>query len=137
MRTLTVSLTPDWRTSLRAAGGRLGPDSFNSWSPTPSCTGPTRARTRRFASPGSTTALRSSAPGGPFGVVNQENFGQPNFADYRNLELAKSMRVLGIVQRFGVGIRMAQTAVRDAGLVPIAWEVSAAHVRATIHLGRK
>lgn len=77
------------------------------------------------------------SPGGPYGVVNQENFGQPNFADYRNLELAESMRVLGIVQRFGVGIRMAQTAVRDAGLVPIAWEVSAAHVRATIHLGRK
>ncbi len=77
------------------------------------------------------------SPGGPYGLVNQENFGQPNFADYRNLELAEAMRILGIVQRFGVGIRLAQTATRDAGLPPIVWEVSAAHVRATIHFGRK
>jgi len=67
----------------------------------------------------------------------KQNFGQPNFADYRNPELAEAMRVLGVVQRFGVGIRLAQTAVRDAGLAPIVWEVSDVHVRATVSLVRQ
>ncbi len=52
------------------------------------------------------------SPGGAYGVVTAENFGQPGAADYRNPSLAESMRVLGIVQRFGVGIGIARTALR-------------------------
>lgn len=47
-------------------------------------------------------------PGGPFGQVTQENFGQPGVADYRNPHLAEAMKVLGYVQRFGVGIATAR-----------------------------
>lgn len=53
------------------------------------------------------------SPGGAYGVVTAENFGQPGAADYRNPSLAESMRVLGIVQRFGVGIGIARTALRQ------------------------
>jgi ATP-dependent DNA helicase RecG len=57
-------------------------------------------------------------PGGPFGAVTQENFGQPGVTDYRNPHLAEAMRVLGFVQRFGVGIATAQAALRKNGNPP-------------------
>ena len=50
------------------------------------------------------------SPGGPYGAVTAENFGQPWVVDYRNPSLAESMRVLGLVQRFGMGIGIARKA---------------------------
>lgn len=47
-------------------------------------------------------------PGGPFGQVTKFNFGKPGVTDYRNPHLAEAMKVLGYVQRFGVGIQLAQ-----------------------------
>lgn len=47
-------------------------------------------------------------PGGPFGSVTRENFGQPGVTDYRNPNLAEALRALGYVQRFGAGIAIAQ-----------------------------
>jgi ATP-dependent DNA helicase RecG len=47
-------------------------------------------------------------PGGPFGQVTKQNFGTPGVVDYRNPHLAEAMKVLGFVQRFGVGIQIAQ-----------------------------
>jgi ATP-dependent DNA helicase RecG len=47
-------------------------------------------------------------PGGPYGSVTIDNFGQPGLADYRNPNLAESMRALGLVQRFGSGIVIAR-----------------------------
>lgn len=52
------------------------------------------------------------SPGGPFGIVTAENFGEPWVADYRNPSLAESMRVLGLVQRFGMGIGVARRELR-------------------------
>ncbi len=49
-------------------------------------------------------------PGGPFGSVTLGNFGQLGIADYRNPNLAESMRALGYVQRFGAGIAIARRA---------------------------
>ncbi len=54
-------------------------------------------------------------PGGPFGLVNQGNFGHPGLTDYRNPNLADAMKVLGYVQRFGVGIATARRLLREAG----------------------
>ena len=56
--------------------------------------------------------------GGPFGRVTVDNFGQPGFADYRNPSIAESMKVLGFVQRFGVGIQMAQKELKNNGNPP-------------------
>lgn len=49
-------------------------------------------------------------PGGPFGSVTRENFGQPGITDYRNPNLAEALRALGYVQRFGAGIAIARKA---------------------------
>jgi len=52
-------------------------------------------------------------PGGPFGSVTQENFGQPGITDYRNPNLAEALRALGYVQRFGAGIAIARKALGE------------------------
>jgi ATP-dependent DNA helicase RecG len=57
-------------------------------------------------------------PGGPYGIVTRQNFGKPGYTDYRNPNLAEAMRVLGFVQRFGVGIQTAQKALVDNGNPP-------------------
>ena len=43
-------------------------------------------------------------PGGPFGLVTDQNFGEPHVTDYRNPELAGALKYLGYVERFGSGI---------------------------------
>lgn len=52
-------------------------------------------------------------PGGPFGSVTPENFGQPGITDYRNPNLAEALRALGFVQRFGAGIAIARKLLSD------------------------
>ena len=52
-------------------------------------------------------------PGGPFGSVTPENFGQPGVTDYRNPNLAEASRALGFVQRFGAGIPVARKALGE------------------------
>ena len=55
------------------------------------------------------------SPGGPFGQVSRDNFGQPGITDYRNPDLAEVMKNLGYVQKFGVGIQTAIKALRENG----------------------
>lgn len=57
--------------------------------------------------------IEIASPGGPYGSVTMENFGQPGIADYRNPNLAEAMRALGWVQRFGAGIGIARKALGD------------------------
>lgn len=52
-------------------------------------------------------------PGGPFGSVTPENFGQPGVTDYRNPNLAEALRALGFVQRFSAGIPVARKALGE------------------------
>lgn len=51
--------------------------------------------------------IEIASPGGPYGVVNESNFGKPGFVDYRNPVLAEVLKNLGFVNRFGVGIATA------------------------------
>jgi ATP-dependent DNA helicase RecG len=71
-------------------------------------------------------------PGGPFGQVTRTNFGQPGITDYRNPHLAEAMKVLGYVQRFGVGIAIARAALRENGNPPLEFEAEEAHVLARV-----
>ena len=71
-------------------------------------------------------------PGGPFGQVNQQNFGRPGITDYRNPHLAEAMKNLGYVQRFGVGILLARKELEKNGNPPPEFTVEAAHLLATI-----
>lgn len=71
-------------------------------------------------------------PGGPFGQVNRENFGEPGITDYRNPHLAEAMKNLGFVQRFGVGIAIARKEMKKNGNPPPEFDVQDAHVAAVL-----
>lgn len=72
------------------------------------------------------------SPGGPYGLVSRENFGRPGITDYRNLHLAEAMKVLGYVQRFGVGIAIARQELEKNGNPPLEFVVEPTHVLATV-----
>lgn len=64
--------------------------------------------------------IEITSPGGPYGAVTEETFGQPGVVDYRNPNLAEALRVLGFVQRFGVGIATARRELdRNGNPVPV------------------
>jgi ATP-dependent DNA helicase RecG len=74
------------------------------------------------------------SPGGPYGAVTEENFGQPGVSDYRNPSLAETLRVLGFVQRFGVGIATARRELQSNGNPPPEFEVNPSYVGVTLRL---
>jgi ATP-dependent DNA helicase RecG len=71
-------------------------------------------------------------PGGPYGIVSCENFGHPGVTDYRNPHLAEAMKVLGYVQRFGVGIATARRLLLENGNPAPEFEPRQTHVLVTI-----
>ncbi len=71
-------------------------------------------------------------PGGPFGIVTAANFGQPGVTDYRNPHLAEAMKVLGYVQRFGVGIATARRLLAENGNPAPHFEPRETHVLVTV-----
>ena len=76
--------------------------------------------------------IEMHSPGGPYGQVTQENFGQPGVTDYRNPHLAEAMNVLGYVQRFGVGIQIARQELARNGNPPPEFDVQASYVLVTV-----
>ena len=72
------------------------------------------------------------SPGGAFGTVTAQNFGEDRFTDYRNPNLAEAMKTLGYVQRFGVGISTARKLLKKAGHPEPKFEVNSSYVLATI-----
>jgi ATP-dependent DNA helicase RecG len=75
-------------------------------------------------------------PGGPFGVVTIENFGKPGIADYRNPHIAEAMKVLGYVQKFGVGIATAQRALSENGSPPAEFDVQPNFIMAKVKVSQ-
>jgi ATP-dependent DNA helicase RecG len=71
-------------------------------------------------------------PGGPYGQVNQENFGMTGIVDYRNPLVAEVLKNLGYVQRFGVGISSARKALSDNGNPPLEFVVNESNVLAIL-----
>ena len=71
-------------------------------------------------------------PGGPFGVVTRENFGRPGITDYRNPNLADAMKVMGFVQRFGIGIQTARAEMKKNGNPDIEFQIESMAVLATV-----
>jgi ATP-dependent DNA helicase RecG len=72
------------------------------------------------------------SPGGPFGQVSKENFGQPFASDYRNPLIAEAMKTLGYVQRFGVGIAVARREMNANGNPELEFDVQPSAVLATV-----
>jgi len=71
-------------------------------------------------------------PGGPFGAVTQKNFGHPGITDYRNPNLAEAMKVMGFVQRFGIGIQTAREELRKNHNPDLKFKVELTTVLATV-----
>lgn len=70
-------------------------------------------------------------PGGPFGQVTRQNFGQ-GLTDYRNPNLAAAMKDLGYIQRFGVGLQLARNELKKNGNPPSEFQVEDSHVLAIV-----
>jgi ATP-dependent DNA helicase RecG len=63
------------------------------------------------------------SPGGPYGQVRRDNFGNEGVYDYRNPNLAAVMKELGYVQRFGAGIALARLEMAKNGNPPMDFQV--------------
>ncbi len=74
-----------------------------------------------------------SSPGGTFGRVTADNFGDPGLTDYRNPNLAEAMRVFGFVQRFGIGIPIARRLLSENGNPEPEFKIDDTTVVATIY----
>ena len=48
--------------------------------------------------------IEINSPGGPYGNVTGENFGEPGVTDYRNPNIADVLKTFGFIQAFGRGI---------------------------------
>jgi len=59
------------------------------------------------------------SPGGPYGNVTSENFGQPGVTDYRNPNIADLLKTFGFIQAFGRGIATARRAMITNGNPPL------------------
>jgi len=68
------------------------------------------------------------SPGGPFGQVTIERFGFPGLTDYRNPHVAEALKVLGFVERFGVGFAIANKRLAANGNPPLEYEVESSYV---------
>lgn len=71
-------------------------------------------------------------PGGPYGRVTALNFGEGGMVDYRNPSLASAMKVVGLVQRFGIGIALARQQLKDSGHPELEFEIDDDNVRVTM-----
>lgn len=69
-------------------------------------------------------------PGGLYGQVNAQNFRQAT--DYRNPVVAEAMKVIGLVERFGVGIARIDSTLRKNGNPEAEFTFEPAHVLVTI-----
>jgi len=72
------------------------------------------------------------SPGGPYGQVTVDNFGQPGITDYRNPYLAEVMKNLGYVQRFGIGLETAKKQLLKNGNPVPEFIVNNAHILVVI-----
>ncbi len=79
--------------------------------------------------------IEISSPGGLYGHVTPESFGKPGVTDYRNPTLAESLRNLGFVEKFGVGLQIVADSLQRNGNPPFWVQVEPNFVNITI--GRK
>lgn len=73
-----------------------------------------------------------ASPGGPFGEVTIERFGEPNATSYRNPGLAELASRLGYAQRFGTGIARARAELARNGNPPLELRAEPTFVLATV-----
>ena len=72
------------------------------------------------------------SPGGPYGNVTTENFGQPGITDYRNPNIADVLETYGYIQGFGRGIAIARRELEKNGNPPLEFASNASAVVAIL-----
>jgi ATP-dependent DNA helicase RecG len=82
-----------------------------------------------------TDRIEVLSPGGPFGQVTIERFGAPGLTDYRNPHIAEALKVLGFVERFGVGLSIANKRLAANGNPPLEYEVQSSYVLVRLRRG--
>lgn len=68
--------------------------------------------------------IEINSPGGPYGNVTSENFGQPGITDYRNPNVGDVLKTFGFVQAFGRGIATARRAMQENGNPSLEFETN-------------
>jgi ATP-dependent DNA helicase RecG len=68
--------------------------------------------------------IEINSPGGPYGNVTTENFGNPGITDYRNPNIADVLKTFGFIQAFGRGIATARRAMEANGNPPPEFETN-------------
>jgi ATP-dependent DNA helicase RecG len=74
------------------------------------------------------------SPGGPYGSVTPETFGQPGFTDYRNPTLAEALKGYGFVERFGQGIEIVRQTLAANGNPPAEFQFPPPNAPAWVHV---
>jgi ATP-dependent DNA helicase RecG len=77
-----------------------------------------------------------SSPGGPFGGVTPETFGQPGVTAYRNPTVAEVMRTLGFAERFGLGLQIVRQSLARNGNPEVEYRVDSHFVHVTVRARR-
>ncbi|SJM94781.1 Putative transcriptional regulator (fragment) [Crenothrix polyspora] len=68
--------------------------------------------------------IEMTSPGGPYGNVTIENFGQPGITDYRNPNIADVLKTYGYIQAFGRGIAVAKREMEKNANPPVEFQVT-------------
>lgn len=68
--------------------------------------------------------IEITSPGGPYGNVTIENFGQPGITDYRNPNIGDVLKTFGYIQTFGRGIATARKELEMNGNPELEFEVN-------------
>ncbi|MSO99875.1 MAG: transcriptional regulator [Acetobacteraceae bacterium] len=74
------------------------------------------------------------SPGGPYGAVTIDSFGDEGVTDYRNPTLGEAAKALGFIQRFGSGIPRARAALARNGNPPPEFLAAPSYVRVTVRI---
>ena len=76
--------------------------------------------------------IEISSPGGPYGNVTPENFGEPGITDYRNPNIADVLKTFGYIQAFGRGIATARRELQKNGNPELEFTVNQSIVLCTL-----
>lgn len=76
--------------------------------------------------------IEITSPGGPYGDVTAENFGQPGITAYRNPNIADVLKTFDFIQAFGRGIATANQEMKRNGNPPPEFKVSQSLVVCTL-----
>ena len=80
--------------------------------------------------------IEIQSPGGPFGQVTVETFGQPGVTDYRNPTLAEALKALGFVERFGIGLEIVRKTLLSNGNPPAYFGIMPNYIHVTVEARR-